>query len=664
MTAVVTDTKSNSLDYLKNLYIGEDIYTNAGNSYSTNYVTYLNADSFPDNSELLGTFSAIIIDDFHSESLSDIQKTALLNWVEDGGILIIGTGLNADKTLKGLDSVFSYSINGYDKAMCFAGTANVANILVPDSNVLDSAAGKALTQSLDTGDGKIIVHSFELGEDPVASMSGIVDYLSIYYRNILPGKFSAQRNYNYYPNQISSINRLPSIEKGQLMTLFGILAAYIVVVGPICYLVLKKMDKREKGWAVIPGIAVIFTGVIFAISANSYQKDALLNFMSFTDFNSKSPETNVSVGLRTPDKGNITLLINDNLFLNDNSDYYYDNYSTASTDTDKCLYSVKTDDSSTSVTYYDQSSWQSNALNTTIACDAMDKIDGNFTVEGSNIVGKITNNMDFDLIDVVVGFGGQYQKVGYIAAGDTLDVSVPLSAEEYQKWIDDGYNMVRQMFYGLDEDEYQDSMVFRKGVSATEAYKIEQRYNLFNSMAYQNSYDLRETGLDVSVVAFSEKSLIEGDKKVNGSTVNENWENMYIKSFKTDLSKSSGYNIPEGYVFADQIYLDDQSEQSSWDINYYQLYTMSAQNVTCEYNLKNCGKVTSIDVNWENYDAFKGDPMVYNNNTNSYESLTTADLKGNASAYISADGVFKLHADVYSDTYITLPKVSLKGGNK
>lgn len=666
ITAVVTDTKSHSLDYLKNLYIGEDIYTNAGKSYSTNYVTFLNEDSFPDNSELLATFGAIIIDDFHSESLSDDQKSALSNWVEKGGLLVIGTGVNADKTLKGLDSLFDFNLNGYNQAVCFGGTANIANISIPNAEVLDSENRKALTQLLDLGDGKVIIHSYELGEDPVASMNGIVDYLSLYYRNILPEKFTASRSYNYYPNQLSSINRLPSIEKNQLRTLIIILLVYIVVVGPISYLVLKKKDMREKGWVVIPAIAVIFSGIIFAISATSYQKDALLNFMSYTNFNSKIPETSVSLGMRTPDKGDVTLSINDKLFIKASSGDYYDvyrNYNNQSQDIDKCLYSVKTDDVSTSVTYFDQSSWKSNIINTTIPSVSEDKIDGSFTVEGSNLVGKITNNMDFDLVDVIVEFGGQYQKVGYIATGDTIDVSLPLASEEYQKWLDVGYQMVRQMFYGLDENEYQDSMVFRKGISSTEAYKLEQRYNLFNNMVYQYNNDLREVGVDVSVIAFSENSLIEGEKKFNGKTVNENWENMYKKDFKIDLTNSSGYNIPEGYIFANQIYLDNESEQSNWDIMYYQLYTMSSHNVTCEYNLEKCGNVTSIAVNWENYDAFNGDPMVYNFETNSYEPIATADLNGNISAYISDDGLFKLYADVHSDTYITLPKISLKGGN-
>ena len=55
------------------------------------------------------------------------------------------------------------------------------------------------------------------------------------------------------------------------------------------------------------------------------------------------------------------------------------------------------------------------------------------------------------------------------------------------------------MFYGLEENMYQDSMVFRTGMSATEAYKTEQRFNLFRSIVFDEGYDLREKGFEVTI---------------------------------------------------------------------------------------------------------------------------------------------------------------------
>lgn len=108
--------------------------------------------------------------------------------------------------------------------------------------------------------------------------------------------------------------------------------------------------------------------------------------------------------------------------------------------------------------------------------------------------------------------------------------------------------MLRQLFYGIEEGSYNDSYVFRTGISTTEAYKIEQRFNLFNSLNNGNS-SLGETGFKVNVAAFSEKPIIEDEKTINGKTVNENWENLYTKSFNVDLSKAENFDIPFMDIF-------------------------------------------------------------------------------------------------------------------
>ena len=67
--------------------------------------------------------------------------------------------------------------------------------------------------------------------------------------------------------------------------------------------------------------------------------------------------------------------------------------------------------------------------------------------------------------------------------------------------MDNSYQMLRQLFYGLSDNDYNDSLVFRTGISTTEAYKIEQRYRLFENM--NNSSDLRKTEFKVKISAYS-----------------------------------------------------------------------------------------------------------------------------------------------------------------
>ena len=205
----------------------------------------------PESSELLENFSAIIVDDFHMESLNEKQLEALLGWVENGGMLAIGTGLNADKTLKNIGDKLGITLNGYSTANIFCGTADVADITVADGEESGIENGTVTAYIKNEGAGLVVVHTFDLGSAPFAN-SGANSYLTSYYRDIYPQKFMADRNYIYSPNNVNSINRLPSIEKSSFTVLIVILLVYAAVIGPVCYLVLKKADKREKGWIVIP----------------------------------------------------------------------------------------------------------------------------------------------------------------------------------------------------------------------------------------------------------------------------------------------------------------------------------------------------------------------------------------------------------------------------
>ena len=654
ITAVVTDTRSNGLDYLNNLAVAEDIYNRSG--YTTNYVTFLDRDSLPENSAVMSSFGVVIIDDFNSASLSDEQKKALSSWVENGGLLVIGTGLNAEKTLKGLD-IFEYTIKGSDTTLCFGGTADTAVIDIPGSEALDIQNGNEITKSVDMGEGKIIVHSFDLGADPIASMTTAAEYLSELYRNTMPEKFGVDREIYYDYTSLYPVNRLPSIEKSNLMKLLAVLLIYAVTVGPICYLILKKKDRREKGWIAIPIISVAFSGIIFGISSVSYHKDSLISFMTYTDLDYDYADTEIGVGIRTPEKGTVSFSVDDEIVMSGNNTYY----GTPTSPGNNLLYTIKEEDAKTEIVYYNQNSWENNYFLTTAesVCES-DSIAADLRVEGSAIVGTVTNNMENDLVDVLATFAGQTIRIGYIPAGESAEINIPLSSEEYTKWVDNSYQMLRQLFYGLSDNDYNDSLVFRTGMSTTEAYKIEQRYRLFTDTQNYSGGDLRNTDFKVKISAYSENPIITGEKTINGEAVNENWENLYTKTF--DVEMSDNFDIPAGYIFADRVYLDDILQQNNIDIYYYELYTGSANSVGCEYDLPGADKITSMEFSWDNYDAFVSEPQIYRYSDDTWVNISAADLKNGAQDYISEEGKLNVKAEIYNDTYVTLPKISIKGG--
>ena len=90
---------------------------------------------------------------------------------------------------------------------------------------------------------------------------------------------------------------------------------------------------------------------------------------------------------------------------------------------------------------------------------------------------------------------------------------------------------------------------------------------------------------------------------------------------------------------------------------------MSAGEIVCEYDLPGSENIDSISIEWDNYDAFMNEPQIYNYSNDTWENISEADMQNNAADYISKGGKLSIRADVYSDTSLALPKLSIKGGN-
>src|SRR5690606_34566778 len=64
----------------------------------------LESGDIPSEEEIMNNFTMFIIDDFDMDELSPSQTDAMSEWIRNGGILIVGTGADGIKTLKGLPS--------------------------------------------------------------------------------------------------------------------------------------------------------------------------------------------------------------------------------------------------------------------------------------------------------------------------------------------------------------------------------------------------------------------------------------------------------------------------------------------------------------------------------------------------------------------------------
>ncbi len=82
---------------------------------------------------------------------------------------------------------------------------------------------------------------------------------------------------------IGNSNELFPSFKVSAPLLFGVIIIYIIIIIPVLYFILKRKDKREHAWWIIPSISVAVSVFIFAYGARDRIGQAQLQQTSVFD---------------------------------------------------------------------------------------------------------------------------------------------------------------------------------------------------------------------------------------------------------------------------------------------------------------------------------------------------------------------------------------------
>jgi hypothetical protein len=109
----------------------------------------------------------------------------------------------------------------------------------------------------------------------------------------------------------SAISSLPSLRLPSAGLLFLFLVIYIVTIGPLNYLVLKRMGRRELAWLTIPGLALAFTLVTLLTGFRLKGNDVVVNQMSiaFGPIDGQQLRVQTLLGLYSPGRSTYDLTL-------------------------------------------------------------------------------------------------------------------------------------------------------------------------------------------------------------------------------------------------------------------------------------------------------------------------------------------------------------------
>lgn len=262
------------------------------------HLVQLDLPDLPTNPQLLSSLDCLIVSDYSTRGLSALQQSALSTWVDNGGVLAIGTGPTGAGTLSGLPpDLLPATMNGTiavrslsSLATYFGGTPDQsgpwlgANLKPTHGVTIVSDESQPLVVVGQRGKGAVFLFALSFTQKPLRGWNGF-DHLWNYVLSYVPISASV---FNSYYRQEYGWGRMPrealvqsgvGTDDNSRRLLFGLLA-FAFLVGPINFLVLARLGRRELSLLTVPLLAGVALGGSLVFASHHQQGDVVLNQVS------------------------------------------------------------------------------------------------------------------------------------------------------------------------------------------------------------------------------------------------------------------------------------------------------------------------------------------------------------------------------------------------
>ena len=306
---------------------GEELRRALTNAYGTSQIEVVafSPEAIPGNTYGLGSFSALVIGDATTGRWSSEQRAALSAWVARGGTLVVAGGPNARKATEGLgelpplrprDSVTVNGLSGLGSGSPAGQWVLATGDLIPEATRNFEQDGVPLVASRAWGRGSVASLAFDPATGSFSAWSGGRTFWNRFaFDTPLPTSLQAPFDPNTatYPNQSGGqpyritnvLSDLPGLSLPPTWAVGLVLLLFIILIGPVNYLVLRRLDRRELAWVSIPALTFVFAIGIYAYGASTKGREITVNSVSIVRIapEARAAEVQAFYGIFTPSRG-------------------------------------------------------------------------------------------------------------------------------------------------------------------------------------------------------------------------------------------------------------------------------------------------------------------------------------------------------------------------
>lgn len=400
LAGVLTDDPA-GMQYL------DGLHTSAYSGISLAAVV-LDEHTLEDSAAGLDMLDMLIVQDFDTDRLSSGQKEAIRYWVRNGGVLVQGGGRETADVVDLSPEVEHY---GEGRIVTYSQRLTMGEDQVSGTDLI----GQMLLQSC--------FSSMQLEEaDPTATLTG--------------------DDYWVVSSELEGIGMEHIPKTGRYAV---VLAIYVLLAGPVVYVVLKKLHGRKYIWGCVGVLSVLFSGIVFVMGSRTRFNAPFINYVRKIELSSGIKDEKVDFSVRAPYNSAYSIYVNQDYELLPvcDTNYYNPNYTEASPDFSRESVHISYGEKENVVTLESGRAFTAKYLQ----ASRTEKIDADFGIQGTlcyfdgTLTGTLTNETSYDLEDVFLVFQNHLVYAERFPAGETLDIG---ACRLYSFVPGEGYDILRE----------------------------------------------------------------------------------------------------------------------------------------------------------------------------------------------------------------------------
>ena len=257
-------------------------------------IALMQAAQLPDRTAAFDSVDVLVFNNVDTSALTPAQHDAIRAWIVAGGMLLLNGGPGAGLTLSGFADIaparpgqgliggtplafrqfIAPSVLGAMPDDLILNVPSVQLQLNPNAKTLISAKETPLIARREFGRGRVDQLAFDATLAPMRDWVGRGQVFAtlIGGRVDLPSAVGALRE-DSLPGQTASA--LPAAALPSVLLVGGFLILYVLMIGPLNYLILRRFRRLSWAWITIPSIVLAFTlaGVLtgFRLRGNASQ---------------------------------------------------------------------------------------------------------------------------------------------------------------------------------------------------------------------------------------------------------------------------------------------------------------------------------------------------------------------------------------------------------